>query len=79
LNNSAVAQQLVRDAVADARRNGINEWHNREYCSNCEGEVKTTPTVAGQCSTNGLGCQAYPLRGDWIGGALTYVRRNCHW
>jgi hypothetical protein len=27
-NSSAVAEQLVRDAISDCRRNGINEWHN---------------------------------------------------
>ena len=73
-NNSAVAEQLVRDAIADARQNGINEWHNREYCSNCEGEPKTRagPLTPQQCAPSGLGCQAYPMRGDWIGGAMTY-------
>ena len=72
-NNSAVAQQLVRDAIADARRNGINEWHNREYCSNCAGEMVTTPTHSpSQCVANGLGCQAYPMSGDWYGGAMIY-------
>ena len=42
-NSSAVAEQLVRDAINDCRRNGINEWHNNDYCSNCNGEVVTTP------------------------------------
>jgi hypothetical protein len=43
-NDSVVAEQLVRDAINDCRRNGINEWHNNDYCSNCAGEMVTTPT-----------------------------------
>ena len=43
-NDSSVAEQLVRDAINDCRRNGINEWHNNAYCSNCAGELVTTPT-----------------------------------
>jgi hypothetical protein len=70
-NNTLVARQLVRDAIADARLNGINEWHNNAYCSNCVG-VPRTDTVAGKCSDHGLGCQSYPLHGNWFGGALTY-------
>ncbi len=42
-NDSAVAEQLVRDAINDCRRNGINEWHNNDYCSNCAGELVTNP------------------------------------
>ena len=71
-----MAAQLVRDAIEDARRNGINEWHNREYCSNCAGEPVTAPTqpggLQGQCVPNGIGCQSYPMRGDWYGGAMIY-------
>ena len=38
MNNSAVARQLVRDAIADARRNGgLSEWVNPSFCCNCEG------------------------------------------
>eukprot|EP01052_Picozoa_sp_SAG31_P026206 SAG31_NODE_2358_length_5873_cov_12.058019_1_plen_463_part_00 len=75
-NNSEVAKQLVRDAINDCKRNGINEWHNREYCSNCKGPMVTQPTqpggLRGQCEPSGLGCQAYPMRGDWYGGAMIY-------
>jgi hypothetical protein len=75
-NSSAVAEQLVRDAISDCRRNGINEWHNNHYCSNCAGAVVSTPTepggLSGRCVPDGLGCQAYPLRGNWVGGAMIY-------
>ena len=75
-NNSAVAEQLVRDAINDCRRNGINEWHNNDYCSNCAGEMVTTPTqtggLEGRCVPDGIGCQAYPMRGNWFGGAMIY-------
>lgn len=75
-NDSAVAAQLVRDAINDCRKNGINEWHNRDYCSNCAGDIITAPTqpggLQGQCVPNGIGCQAYPMRGDWYGGAMVY-------
>eukprot|EP01050_Picozoa_sp_SAG11_P011184 SAG11_NODE_1168_length_5617_cov_20.200254_2_plen_492_part_00 len=75
-NSSAVAAQLVRDAIDDCRRNGLNEWHSRDYCSNCAGEPVTAPTqpggLRGQCVPNGIGCQTYPMRGDWYGGAMIY-------
>ena len=28
--------------------------------------------VFGQCTPDGLGCQAYPMRGNWLGGAMVY-------
>ena len=71
MNNSAVAEQLVRDAIADARAHGLNEWHNSQYSSNAAGRPNTS-AVPGKCSASGLGCQNYPLHANFLGGAMTY-------
>ena len=71
-NSTLVAQQLVRDAVQDARANGINEWHNNDYCSNCAGEADTSTNIEGKCAAGQLGCQRYPISGNWLGGAMAY-------
>ena len=43
MNNSAVAAQLVRDAVADAKANGLNEWKNSQFSSGCRNQPSTPP------------------------------------
>ena len=64
-NSTAVAKQLVRDAVEDARRNGLNEWHNNDFMSGYSGPP--------QGEYAGLGAFAsYPVMGAWYGGAMNY-------
>jgi hypothetical protein len=71
-NNSKVAQQLVRDAILDAQRNGLNEWKNRDFCVNCAGVATTQPAanMPMLCTPKGLGCQDYPMSGVWKGGVM---------
>ena len=40
----ALARQMVRDAVADARRNGLNEWKNSAFSTGYAAGELTVPT-----------------------------------
>ena len=70
--NRSLAEQLVRDAISDARENGLNEWMNHGYCSNCAGRPNSKMTGKGCKGVSGIGCQGYPISGRWLGGALNY-------
>ena len=80
-NNSAVAVQLVREAIADARANGLNEWKNSEYKSGCNAPSTQPPQAqlqrysrnsSGLPAPGGPASTAYCMHADWVGGAMQY-------
>ena len=55
--NRSLAEQLVRDAISDARESGLNEWVHYGFCCNCKG----TADFWASCGT------PYPSSGSFSG------------
>jgi hypothetical protein len=67
-----LAARLVRAAIVDGKKHGLNEWVNHAYCSNCAGEPVVVPSQPRLGGGPPQVLTAYPMSGEWWGGAMNY-------
>ena len=70
--DTRLAARVVREAIADGKQHGLNEWINHEYCSNCAGEAVPVPSQPRLGGGPPQMLTAYPMSGEWWGGAMNY-------